>query len=374
MWHNDPVTRIVLAGCLLFTLAAGPASARDAGVAGEGDEIVAVVSADVPGFSETVGDKEAFHDDDFKRDLAHRTGERRRHEVITRRDLVRESWGFLRGDEPASPPEAARRRRQAEQKALEILVDQKILARAAIEQGFSISDREVDDEIIGRLRRNPAWGVRDIPEFARRLSEQGDTIERYRRETREGLLATYYEQYNVRSVEIAVSPARIRAWYEAHAGELALPAAARLTRVLIGTGDGDEARRKADARAGECLARLRSGADAAGVAREFSEDLETREAGGAAALVEEGSYPAAIEEAVYSGATGSWLGPVEAKGFLWIFRVEERRERSVMTLAEAQDRIRRRIVAEERQVRLTELLARARKGVYVWISPDLAAE
>lgn len=335
-------------------------------------EIVAIVSADIPGFAGTAGDKEAFHDDDFKRDLARRTGERRRHEVITRRDLVRESWGLLQGDEPASPVEAAERRRQAERKALAALIDQTILARAAVEQGFSVSDREVDDEIQGRLRRNPQWGVRDVAEFARRLAGEGDTIERYRREVREGLLASWYEQYNVRQVEVA--PGRIRAWYEANAGTLARPAVVRLTRILIGTGEGEEGRRAAEARAAECLARLRAGDDVAAVAREFSEDLETRDAGGAAPFVEKGSYPEAIEGAAWTGDTGAWQGPVEAKGFFWIFRVEERREASVMTLAEAQDRIRRRVLAEERESRLRELLARARKGVYVWVSPDLAAE
>lgn len=356
----------------LSVLLSAAAAAADPGAEiVDGDEIVAVVSANVPGFSESAESREAFHDEEFKMNLARRLRDRRRHEVITRRDLARETWGLLAGAaEPASPLEAAERRREAERQALQMLIDQKVLARAAVEQGFDISDREVDDEILGRLRRNPKWGVRDLADFARRLAEDGDTLERYRREVREGLLSSYYEQYNIRSVE--VSPARLAAYHAEHAADFSRPAGVRLTRILVDLGEGDEARAKAAARAAECLARLRAGGDTGDAAREFSDDLETREAGGACGFVDKGSYPGAVEEVAYACEPGVWQGPVEAKGFLWILRVDERRDASVMTLAEAQKRVRELVLREERRNRREELLARARKGVYVWMSPALA--
>ncbi len=331
------------------------------------DEIVAIVAADVPGFIERVSASEPFADDVFKGSVARQAREFRSAEPITRRDLALGVYGLLQGDDaPLSPPEDQARLRKAQRKVLDLLIEKKILARAAREQGFEISDREVDDEIVSRLRRNPEWGVRDIQEFARRLAKERDSLERYRREIRESLLASYYEQYNVKTLE--VSPERIAAYYRDHPGEFVRPAAVRLRRILLAA-SGDTA-----ARAQECARRARAGEDPAALVKEFSVDLETRESGGLADWIEKGSYPEPIEALAYAAEKGAWQGPVEAQGFLWIFRTEESRLEEVLSLAEAQKTIRAHLLHEENRARLRALMERTRKAVLVWESPAVAPE
>jgi len=154
---------------------------------------------------------------------------------------------------------------------LDQLVAVEVVTQAASAAGVRVEDAEVE-AMLADVRRQA--GGDDALRQALGLE-----VEDVRRQIRRGLVAQRYLEQAL-GAEIPVTDEEIRAYYDGHAGEFALPGRTRASHVLCAAEPGD-AERRAAAR-GRCaalLARLQGGEDFAALAREGS-DCPSREQGG----------------------------------------------------------------------------------------------
>ncbi|MBI3029960.1 MAG: peptidylprolyl isomerase [Candidatus Rokubacteria bacterium] len=139
----------------------------------------------------------------------------------------------------------------------------------------------------------------------------------------------------------------IRGYYDANPQLFASPERASASHILL----------KASEEAETILARLKDGADFAGLAREHSQDARTRELGGRIFRIVRGQMTPEFERAVFGLRTGEISGVVEDKDGYHIILLHEHVAASVIPFEAAREKLRPRVAFERGQERLKALLA-----------------
>jgi peptidyl-prolyl cis-trans isomerase C len=159
------------------------------------------------------------------------------------------------------------------------------------------------------------------------------------------------------------SESEVRAWYAAHASELAQPARARVLRVLAAAApsaaSADLARTRA--RAQGFLQRLRAGEPPGRVAAQ-GDGPERAKGGDLGLLVERGGKDPALEQAAFALKRPGELSGVFAcaEGFA-VLQLLERREGRVPALEEVKGDVRNRMDPQRKRKAFDELLSRLRR-------------
>ena len=109
--------------------------------------------------------------------------------------------------------------------------------------------------------------------------------------------------------EIEIEDADVRAYYDSHPDEFTLEERVRARHILLLASDSDlEAKRR---EIEDLRRRIENGEAFAALAREYSEDQETRDNGGELGLFARGRYNPTLEEAAFGGGEGDLIGPIE---------------------------------------------------------------
>lgn len=163
-----------------------------------------------------------------------------------------------------------------------------------------------------------------------------------------------------------VAEADLRSYYEQNKSRYVTAPRVNVSHIQISVGEGasqeerEAARSKAEAIAERVKAAPESFAD---VAREESQDVGTARDGGQLGWVRPGTWPAALEEAVFALKEGEVSGVVEGPGGFHVFianQVEaEKGETFEQARAKVEEEVRRQLAAErfaEQATRLTDLV------------------
>ncbi len=122
-------------------------------------------------------------------------------------------------------------------------------------------------------------------------------------------------------------------------------------------------------KAADVAARARAaGADFAGLAKQFSEDVRTQATGGDLGIVGngEGKFAKVVEDAVFKAKTGDVLGPIKSGSTYEVVKVVERR---TTTFEQARDDVRRRIIGDERVNRVSKYLQDLARELGLSVNP-----
>lgn len=185
-------------------------------------------------------------------------------------NLVARYWSDARRQQRQAPiPQ-----NQLQRQALEHLIDQRLLAREAAEQGIEVDSATVDSMVT-------TWESQfQTPEEEQtRLAESGVTVDQVRESfRRDRLVQALVAQTILDTIE--VSEADVRAYYEANP-QFFDTTRVRVSHILIESEPGAPAEQRDAARqeANEVLSEIRGGADFAELAREHS-DCPSSERGG----------------------------------------------------------------------------------------------
>jgi parvulin-like peptidyl-prolyl isomerase len=217
--------------------------------------------------------------------------------------------------------------RRALEEALDWKVNQAVVYLAAQRAGITASDRDVNQYVEDRLaqiRRNfPTEAA-----FQQALLAMGTTAAEFRiriaQRTRVELVSQQFlQQEYSRMTPVPVSEAEIRQAFEEQRAALGpRPATVDLKQVLITPQPSEEAVLEAQERAEQALSRLRAGEDFALVAREFSDDLATREGGGDLGWIRQGQLLPEFEQALFRMRPGQVSGSVETAIGYHIIKLE----------------------------------------------------
>lgn len=195
----------------------------------------------------------------------------------------------------AESEEGRERLAQARRQVLEQMIDQELIRQAAAEMGISISDEELESSIVGIVEQS---GGEDG--FDESLESSGTTYDDFRQMLLDQLLSEAVYASVTASIDSVAE--------QVHARHILLP-----TREM----------------AEEVLARLQAGEDFAYLAREYSEDISSRETGGDMGFFPRGVMPAEVEEVAFGLEVGEMSGVVESQFGFHVLQVLERDEREI---------------------------------------------
>lgn len=262
-------------------------------------------------------------------------------EVAQQAALAVESRMALAATRPGQLEEEIKK---AQQDALEMLVQRKLILHEWKQAGFNLPESLIEDRVRGRLRER--WGG-DRASMARDLQSRGLTIDRYRQMIREEII---WEAMRVKNVarEIVVSPHKIEKYYADNLDKFKLADSVKLRTIMVSKPTAG-AREQALRRANEILAKLNEGVQFAELAGIYSED-SFRNRGGDRGWVEleREHYQAELDKAIRSLKAGEHSGVVETDKAFWLVLVEDVKTSHIRPLPEVRTEIERILVEQER--------------------------
>ncbi len=252
-------------------------------------------------------------------------------------ELERRARPFL-AEIPAglSTQQNAERRTEVLRTALDRMLDDQLIRRAATRAHLTVTEDDVD-EFIGRM-----------------ATERGATPEQiYAALQQEGVSRTEYRSYMESEVlQLRVLQARVRGRinitdpdlqqaYRRAVREAADQTVPTVAHVLIGMAEDATPDQVAAARvrAMEVVRRARAGEDFSSLARQMSDDSASRESGGALGEIQQGSLPEALDQAITALAVGAVSDPVQGPAGWHVIRLASRRAVEPPPFASVRDRL-----------------------------------
>lgn len=191
--------------------------------------------------------------------------------------------------------EGQERLAQARRQVLEQMIDQELIWQEAVLMGIAISDQELESKIQEIVEQS--GGQEDFQQSLRDIGTSYDDF-------RQMLLDQLLSEAVFGAVTVSISSVA----EQVHA-----------RHVLLSTRAGAE----------EVLARLQVGEDFAFLAREYSEDVSSREVGGDMGFFPKGVMPPEVENAAFSMEVGETSEIIQSQFGFHIVQVLEREEREI---------------------------------------------
>jgi len=254
--------------------------------------------------------------------------------------------------------------------AMEQLIEQALVAQAAEAAGIETPQDEVDKSVAEMRSIFDSENA-----FQIKLKDEGFTEDTFRTHmSRMRMAKRYLDDIRIEAAD--VSDADLERYYKENEQRLTLPEQVRVRHILITW----KPMGKPDDRAYireqmlPILERARAGEDFAALAREFSDDYATRQAGGDTGLFHRGQMAAAFETVAFSLAHGEISDPVETPFGVHIIKLEERRNEELLALDDIRDQLREHVRNElaEAAVRdeIEKLTAAADIKILIPLGPD----
>jgi parvulin-like peptidyl-prolyl isomerase len=237
------------------------------------------------------------------------------------------------------------------QQIMPTLVDFEIAQAYAEENGITVSENEVNQEIesiknqIAEQARAQGMDVGREEAFQQALQQAGLTEEELREQLREQLPVQKVQERVVGDVE--ASQEEVERFYEENKELQFTTPEQRCARHILFNKDQRE-------KAEEVKGQLQNGADFAELAREFSQDPGSAEQGGSLGCNPE-TDPATgqpifvpeFSDAIFAAEEGEIVGPVETEFGYHVIEVTDIRQKSTQPLSEVEDQIRVQLSTDE---------------------------
>lgn len=250
-----------------------------------------------------------------------------------------------------------------QQKALNNLIDQRLLVLAAQDRGLAVTDADFNTAVTQIKSRFPSEAA-----FAGALQQQGMTQEEFMKSFRSDLTIRNFVQ-SAFTDTITVSLAEAQTYYDTHPEDFMSPEAVHARHILMrstpnSTPDEDAAARS---RAEAAHARIQAGEDFVAVAKEVSEDETTNRDGGAlrgrdgSEFFMRGDMVAAFDSVAFALAPGAVSGPVKTQFGYHIIKVEEKRPPGRIEFDPISAQVIQKLQQDRVNERVTEFLALQRE-------------
>ncbi|MBP6834604.1 MAG: peptidylprolyl isomerase [Deltaproteobacteria bacterium] len=252
-------------------------------------------------------------------------------------ELERRARPFL-AEIPAglAAPQLAARRAEVLRTALDRMLDDQLIRRAATRAHLTVSEDDVD-EFIGRMATERGATPEQI--YAALLQE-GVSRTEYRSYMESEVLQLRVLQARVRG-RINITDADLQQAYRRAVREAADQTVPTIAHVLIGVAEDATPDQVAAARvrALEVVRRARGGEDFGNLARQLSDDTASRESGGVLGEIQPGSLPEELDRAITALAAGGVSEPVQGPAGWHVLRLVSRRAVEPPPFASVRDRL-----------------------------------
>jgi len=232
----------------------------------------------------------------------------------------------------------------SELKALESLIEDRIISQEAEKRDIEIDERAVEQKI-NKVRS----GFRSEDEFLQALKFQGLSLSDLRKRVYEQLLINRFISYEIRS-RIIVSPKEVTEFYQDHKEQFKVPEQVLVESISL----------EDQLTASEVFKKLKSGEDFAGLRERYS----VRESLG---LVDKGQLKEDIEEAIFNLSIGEFSEPLHTDEGYYIFLAKSKKEESYKDLIEVQSQISDLISNMKYNMRLKSWIEKFKESSYISI-------
>lgn len=240
---------------------------------------------------------------------------------------------------------------------LERMISERAQVQAAQAAGLRVDDAAVDQAVQDLARQNQL----SVPELLRRVTSDGLSPERFRRDLRDELLMLRLREREVES-RVRVSEQEIdRFLAEKKNEQSSQPADLRIAQILLTVPENASAAQLAtlEARARLVLQQAQAGGDFAALARQWS-DAPDKAQGGDLGLRSPDRLPPLFVEAVQNLAVGGVAGPVRSGAGFHVLKLLERSQGDGLPATVTQTRARHILIKPS--TRLSEAQIRQRLG------------
>jgi len=260
----------------------------------------------------------------------------------------------------SDPAERSARETSLRREMLDRLVDERLLMEQAAEIKLSISSEEVD-RAISQIKKD--YGLTD-EQLKAELAKQGMTMATYRKNTRREILK--YRVLNIAvGSKINVGDSEVQNYYDRHMKSANVEVKASHIFIAIPENADNATVVEKEALAKSLRDRAAKGEDFAKLAREYSEDANTRKEGGDLGYFGRDILPKPIEEIVFSMKVGEIRGPVRADRGFHILKMVDRRTKEGKPLSEVREEIRMKLRSREMERQTKIYLGELRKKILV---------
>lgn len=284
-------------------------------------------------------------------------------QIISRSDLERAQAQLAQEMAQNHVPEADAQKRMDD--LLRDLIDQQLLLSKGKDLGIN-----PDAEVLRRLddirKQNHMNSMEDLEKAAR---AQGVSFEDFKASVRNNIITSSVVRDEV-GRRLQMTQADERKYYDAHKDQFVQPEQIRLSEILIPVAaDADPAAvEAAHKKAEEAIARLRSGAKFADVAKEMSGG-PTASQGGDLGYFKHGALAAVLEQKTFALKAGEYTEPTRTRQGFVILQTTEHQQAGAPPLEQVEQQVQEAMYGEQMGPALRAYLTKLREEAYIDIKP-----
>jgi parvulin-like peptidyl-prolyl isomerase len=248
-----------------------------------------------------------------------------------------------RGPDPGTP-EGKKAWDEAKRKALDALIDGRLVQQQAAELKLSVTPEEVDRAVEQIKTQNHL----EDSQFAEALKAQGFTMESYRKTLRKQILELKVVNTAVRA-RVAVGDDEVRAAYKQSERSMAGDRQSHLRQILVAVPErasAEDVERKRRV-AQKVMELAHAGTSFTELAKQYSDDAATKASGGDLGLVGKGVLVETLDEAVASMETGDLRGPLRTERGWIVLQLVERKAADMKPFEEVKEQLRKQLYDEQ---------------------------
>jgi parvulin-like peptidyl-prolyl isomerase len=274
-------------------------------------------------------------------------------DVITQSDVERALEPLkLRYRDSLSGEELTRKLAEARSKVINNIIEGKLILREAEKAGLTVSDEEVDAKIKDIQR-----SVSTPEEFEEALEHEGYTINKLKKKYREQILTSKFFRQEIFS-KVAISPHEITDYYKEHPDDLNVPEEIRVRQIVLRREEGKDS--EVQDKVNEVMCLLNEGRGFEEVEAEFSEGTDL-------GWVKRGKLDIEVEKVVFNLPPGEYSEPVNMGSTCRIFKVEEKRDATMLSFSEAQPIIESKLRERKAEEKFNAWIGKLKESAYISI-------
>ncbi len=220
---------------------------------------------------------------------------------------------------------------------LENLIDQELLYQESQKAGIKIDDTEVNETF--EAQKKKAQFDTDA-EFEEALKKSGKTLASYREEIKRGLAIDHFIKTKFTD-NTTVSDSEAKNYYDSNPTYFEQPAQVRVSHIMIKVpSDADQAQKdEAKTKIEKVMKRLKAGEDFAAVAKDASEDENTKNDGGDLGYLTKGQVTKSFEDAAFALKKDQISDIVETGAGYHIIKLTDKKDAKTISFDEAKNDI-----------------------------------
>jgi len=282
-------------------------------------------------------------------------------EIILETEVEQMAATQYRGPDPETP-DGKKQWDEIKHKALDAMIDSKLVQQQASELKLSVTPEEVDRAVEQVKTQNKL----DDATFRSALEQQGFTMEGYRKTLKKQILELKVINTAVRS-RVTVSDDEVKTYYHQNEKLMAGDRQSHLRQILIAVpdkaSDADAATKQRVAT--KVVELARNGTSFTELAKQYSDDDGTKASGGDLGWVGKGVLVDALDDAMQAMEPNDVRGPIRTDRGWVILQMVERKSGDLKPYEEIKEQLRKQLYDQQVEKAQQSWLRELRKKAHV---------